>query len=124
MSKMVEIRKDAMYSDCLNQPCSIIKKKVSSCILVVQINYNKTKKVISSQMMLISQLFWQRILANSSLSSWRTNGTLSFSPMKRLFETSIQKLEYISLATPSPRQTSSFSRASINTHSITVPMEI
>ena len=66
---MVEIRKDAMYSDCLNQPCSIIKKKLSSCILVVQINYNKTQKVLSSQMMLISQLFWRRILVNSSLSS-------------------------------------------------------
>ena len=66
---MVEIRKDAVYSDCLNQPCSIIKKKLSSCTLVVQINYNKTHKVLSSQMMIISQLFWQRILVNSSLIS-------------------------------------------------------
>ena len=66
---MVEIRKDAMYSDCLNQPCSIIEKKLSSCTLVVQINYNKTQKVLSSQMMIISQLFWRRILVNPSLSS-------------------------------------------------------
>ena len=66
---MVEIRKDAMYSDCLNQPCSIIKKNLSSCILVVQINYNEIQKVLSSQMMLISQLFWRSILVNSSLSS-------------------------------------------------------
>ena len=63
---MVEKRKYAMYSDCLNQPCSIIKKTRSPCILVIQINYNKTQKVL---MMLISQLFWQSILVNSSLSS-------------------------------------------------------
>ena len=66
---MVEIRKDAVYSDCLNQPCSIIKKKLSSCTLVVQINYNKRQKELSSQTMLISHLFWRRILVNSLLSS-------------------------------------------------------
>ena len=44
------------------------QKKLSVCILVTQINHNKTKKVLSPQMMLNFQLFWQIISVNSFLS--------------------------------------------------------
>ena len=71
---MVEIRKYAIYCNCLNQPCSIIKKTflMFFSFLVVQINYNKTLKVLSSQMMFISQLSWRKILVNSSFSSQKS----------------------------------------------------